>query len=390
MAMLAIRNVFPKPNPEQEAMISASCLALTNDEKTSIDLVSKGLEGYQTDGQVAPEVRQSVDLRIVHTVRKAQIIGAIGGGITGAVLGGGVALGVCQPASLIAACGGAAGVVAAGGLGAAAGYYVDESNKIFAFGGGAVGAVLGTMILGVCKKTDAKVFVVAGAAITGGTIGAIGGYHKGERIGRVRAVSEITASPEFREWKLEKFKVALPALSRAMSRNEMEKIDFTCPITRDWMVEPVRAPGDKHYYEKAALLDHLAGTELTQDQLDALSPEERRQALLNRSPFGICNIQTRDVIDCPTYYDEMLANMKQNYNKRVLEQRAIVAHENPERALTPEEARIIRYNTLTEAERTAIVSQMASDILASQKSWDIKISALALLTAVRQPPNVLA
>ena len=232
---LRLQEIFPEPNPEQKGLIDASTLCMSRVEKTCIDAINEGWEAYRVDHAIDEEERRELSDRYITIVSDAKIKG-----IAVSVIGGAVAGGY------------AGGIYTAGNIGG----------------------------------------VAVGAAIGGG-----GGYYAGSKIGlkigRARAEATVTQDPRYRNWKTDKYRVALPALIRSMTIQEREPFDLECPITLQFMEHPVFAT-DGHYYEAESVRELL-----------------RRH---KPSPFRAGRIHA---VLRPKYYDELYPRMKAIYNGKI-------------------------------------------------------------------------
>lgn len=211
-------------------------------------------------------------------------------------------------------------------------------------------------------------------------------------------------TPEFVRWKDEKYAtVILPALSRYVNLDKEEsKIRLTCPITFDWMIDPVRAE-DGHVYEKAALIRHLVTW--TDRLIETLalrqvqgrgpfSPQEAQEILNTRSPLRNGDITIEGLKELLGYYEETVRSLISKYNMKVLNQRAIVNQANNQAQELPEEvAKVVRFYSMTQERRDHIKADMRRDLLIHRVFRpDEQIEedqALDLLTAAAKPPELI-
>ena len=287
---LRLQEIFPEPTPELKGLIDVSSLSITGDERTCINAITDGWGAYQTDHTVAVEERQALgDVynrivgritvqrthdEVVNETIKGVFYGAVAGGVVGGVAGG--VLG-CKLSPTV---GTGYGIVIGCGCGAVGG----------AIGGGLVGGATGYEI----------------------------GQVLGAREGRARAEATVTRMPIFRHWKTQKYQVILPALMRSMTMQEREPFNLECPITHDFMEEPVRA-ADDHYYERKDISAWLAkwDRDYPPERLAQLTEEERRQIFLQTSPSNSARIDAAHLYLHPDYYDDLYDRMKAIYNGKI-------------------------------------------------------------------------
>lgn len=234
----------------------------------------------------------------------------------------------------------------------------------------------------------------------GGYLGFEAGKQKGGDIGHAIAMKNVTNSPEFVRWKDEKYvTVILPALSRYVDLDEESKTQLTCPITLDWMVEPVRAK-DGHVYEKAAIIRHLATwpgrvTEmLALRPIQTLTPKEAQEILNTSSPLRKGFISIDELEELPGYYKEDVRSLIFEYNMKVLNQRAIVNQANNQTQELPEEvAKVVRFYSMAQEKRDHIKADMRRDLLIHRvfrpDEQTEEDQALDLLTAAAKPPELI-
>jgi hypothetical protein len=118
------------------------------------------------------------------------------------------------------------------------------------------------------------------------------------------------------------------------------------------------------------------------------SPEEKQRDLFLRSPYRVGDIQIRYLEDCPNYYDNLFAEMKQNYNHKVDE---LTVAQNGIGEVPQAVARIVRlYRETTEADRGDLADTMAAAILLSKMPRERKTSLTELIRTAANPPIVLA
>lgn len=329
MILQTIRNCLPEVvrTEEQDLLIGDTCLALTDKERKEIENLN--FENYQYN---SPQ-RAEVSARVADAVYKAQLAGAA----TGAAVG--------------------------------------------ALGGGAV-----------AWKTTKSVPMAALGGAAGGITGGISGYYAGEKIGHRWIVTDITTSPEYKKWENEKYEtIIFPALSRYMDPSQYENFQLICPITLDFMLEPVRAR-DNHIYEKSAILAHLAAwrSRLPFD-FDSL-PQERRQELLKNSlPFRIAHV-TEDALEpIPRYYRDIFDRLVGNYNKQVFTQQSIVNRANEQSGpLTEQEEKIVKLYSMTQRQRNRIDSEIGMSLLNIEEISDKEIEdSREFLTAAAKLPRLL-
>ncbi len=329
MILQTIRTYLPQGvrTEQQDLLIGDACLALTDKEREEIENLN--FENYQYN---SPQ-RAEVSARVADAIYRAQLAGAATGAATGA-LGGG-----------------------------AAAWKTTNSLPITALGGAA-----------------------------GGITGGISGYYAGEKIGHRRVVTDITNSPEYHKWKNEKYEtIIFPALSRYMDPSQYENFQLICPITLDFMLEPVQAR-DNHIYEKSAILAHLAAwrSRLPFD-FDSL-PQERRQELLkNSSSFRIAHVTKGALKPLPDYYKKIFHELIGNYNNKVLAQQSIVDLANEQFGpLTEQSEKIVQLYSMTQRERTRIKNAIEAELLNIEDNSDIELEEMnSFLIASAKLPRLL-
>ncbi|MGB7128135.1 MAG: hypothetical protein WBD50_03470, partial [Candidatus Rhabdochlamydia sp.] len=341
MILEKIRTAFPEINrtQEQDLLIGSTCLALTDQERDTIENLN--FNKYQSS--LDEKKSKKVSLRVVETVANAQWWGKVSGFATGSVSAGTAAWYLAALSPLLTA--------ASGGLG---GYLGFEAGKIM-----------------------------------------------GGDIGHELAMENEINEPEFICWKDEKYAtVILPALSRYVDLDKEEsKTQLTCPITLDWMVEPVRAK-DGHVYEKAAIIRHLATwpgrvTEiLALRPIQTLTPKDAQEILNTSSPLRNGFISIDELKELPGYYEETVRSLISKYNMKVLNQRTIVDQNKDQTQELPEEvAKVVRFYSMTQERRDHIKADMRRDLLIHRvfrpDEQTEEDQALDLLTAAAKPPELI-
>jgi hypothetical protein len=243
-------------------------------------------------------------------------------------------------------------------------------------------------------------FWTAASGVAGGYLGFHAGKQKGGDIGHAISMKNVTNSPEFVCWKDEKYvTVVLPTLSRYVDLDKESKTQLTCPITFDWMKEPVRAK-DGHVYEKAAIIKHLATwpgrvTEmLALRPIQTLIPKDAQEILNTSSPFRNGYISIDELKELPGYYEETVRSLIFEYNMKVLNQRAIVNQANNQAQELPEEvAKVVKFYSMTQEKRDHIKADMRRDLLIHRvfrpDEQTEEDQALDLLTAAAKPPELI-
>jgi len=338
MILEKIRTTFPESirTQEQDLLIGSSCLALTDQERDTIE----NLNFNRYESSLDREKRKDLSLRVAKSVADSQWWGEVSGFVTGGVSAG------------------------------AGAWYLAAFTP----------------------------FWTALSGLAGGYLGSKAGKQMGGDIGHEMAITNESNTPEFVHWRNKKYAtVILPALSRYVDPDKESK---TCPITLDWMVEPVRAD-DGHVYEKEALIEHLiTWRERAFETLvlrgiqggSPLSPEEERELLSTRSPFRNGNITIAGLEELPGYYDETIKSLTAKYNMEVLKQHAIVDQsKNQTQELSKEVAKVVRFYSMTQEERNHIKTDMRRDLLGHRvfrldKEED---EALEFLKAAAKPPELI-
>lgn len=340
MILEKIRTVFPENHrtQEQDLLIGSSCLALTDKERETIE--SLNLDNYQAS--LSEQEKEDLSVRVAEAVTKAQFWGATAGAATGGMAAGASAwyFAPLMPVAIIAS-----------GL---------------------------------------------GGAVAGGKIG----HYTGGRIGHRRAIKDETNSPEFRIWRNERFEsIIFPALSRYADPDSWNRKQLICPITLDWMIEPVLAE-DGHMYEKEAILAHLAAWEARHQQnevdrqefgLRSLSLQELQEILQTRSPLRNGNITIDGLKKIPDYYRGIFDELTRNYNIKVLQQHNIAAQaKNLPQPFSEEVAKVVSFYEKTQRERTIMATDMQVGLLRSTELSDEEVEAGGeLLKAAAKLPKLI-
>ncbi len=236
--------------------------------------------------------------------------------------------------------------------------------------------------------------------LSGGITGGATGYYAGKEIGQKRIMKKLSNSTEYQIWKNKNYETTIfPALSRYIDPDQWDRMQLTCPITLDFMIEPVKAE-DGHVYEKAALLSHLNAWDRRQEQIELervwrneapLSSQERLEVLQTRSPLRNGNITITGLEELPGYYQEIFEILKRAYNNEVLKQRTIFARtELPPQPFSEEVSKVVRFYEKTQRERSIIANDMHTSILRSPVLSD-KESEVAqeFLNAAAKLPRLL-
>lgn len=340
MILEKIRTTFPETNrtQDQDLLIGSSCLALTDKERDTIE----NLNFNRYHSSLDEKEREDLSVRVAEAVAKAQMWGTVSGFTTGGVAAG------------------------------ASAWYLAALTPLATIVSGVGGAVAGRKI----------------------------GHYAGGRIGHRRAIKNETNSSEYILWRNEKFEtIIFPALSRYVDPNKWSTVQLECPITLDWMMEPVRAE-DGHIYEKSAILAHLAAWEERQRQmeenrrgfaLEPLSPQELQEVLQTRSPLRNGNITVGGLRELPDYYKEIFRKLECNYNTKVSEQQSIAAQVKDLPQPFPEEvAKVVRWYSMTQRERNLIEDEMRPSLLRSTELSDEEVEgAREFLNAAAKLPKVI-
>lgn len=342
MILEKIRTAFPEINQtqEQDLLIGSTCLALTDKERDTIENIN--FNRYQSS--LDEEKREDLSVRVAEAVAKAQIWGTASGFTTGGVTAG------------------------------ASAWYLAALTPLWTAASGVGGAISGALV----------------------------GHSLGGRIGHRRALENEIHEPGFIRWQDEKYAtVVLPALSRYVDLDESKK-PLMCPITLDWMKEPVRAK-DGHVYEKEAIIEHLINwMERTTETLalrqvqerGPFSPQEMQELLNTSSPLRNGFISIDELKELPGYYEETVRSLIFEYNMKVLNQRAIIDQTKNQTQELPEEvAKVVRFYSMTQERRDHIKADMRRNLLIhrvfrpdEQAEED---QALDLLTAAAKPPELI-
>jgi hypothetical protein len=333
------RSVLPQERtPDQDALVGSASLALTDLEKQCIDEFSDPKKEYKNYVKSLPEdreeeMRQSMDLAIEKGSKKTAWKQAGCGAVTGAVSG--------TVLSTIALVGGPV-----------------------AFG-----------------------FTVLGVAPVFGGIMAYGCYKTGLERGAVAAenarIFTVTNTRECAEWIRQRcHKIALPALLQFMPADRRERIDLDCPITRDWMQDPVEA-ADHRVYERSEIVRSL--------QIQGVSP-------FTREPM-----YAGELISRPDYYKDTFTEMHQNYNARVSQRESVVAawerrepgtelSEFHVEGVAPEEtAQILRFHNMGERRLKTTAHALSTEVLGRDGVADEVADAVTdflTKTATKAPARV--
>jgi hypothetical protein len=327
---LRLQEIFPEPTPEQKGLIDASTLCMSRVEKTCIDVINEGWEAYRVDHAVDAEERRALSDRYITIVSDSRYEGIAVGVIGGAVAGGY-----------------AGGIYTAGNI-----------------GGVAVGAAVG------------------------GCSGYYAGSKFGLKIGRARAEATVTRMPEYRHWKTQKYQVILPALMRSMTLQEREPFNLECPITHDFMEEPVKA-ADDHYYEREIIRAWLDkwDRDYPPERLAQLTEEERRQIFLQTSPSHSSRIDSAHLYLHPDYYDVLYDRMKAIYNGKIGELHLSLQGHAPMR---PEMAPMVRFYQRPLEEREELIDDVKSIVRRSHiLQHEEKQQIRGLFDEAVEPPPVL-
>ena len=339
MILEKIRTAFPEINrtPEQDLLIGSTCLALTDQERDTIENLN--FNKYQSS--LDEKKSKEISLRVAKTVANAQWWGKVTG-------------------------------CAAGGAGAgAAAWYLAALSPLLTAASGAAGGYLG----------------FESGKIIGGDVG-----HE-------IAMKNETYTPEFIRWKDKKHAtVILPALSRYVDLDESKK-QLMCPITLDWMIEPVQAK-DGHVYEKAAIIEHLINwmerleEMLRLQPIQTLTPKDAQEILNTSSPLRNGFISVGELEELPGYYEEDVRSLISKYNMKVLKQRAIVDQtKNQTQELSEEVTKVVKFYSMTQKERNHIKADMRRDLLIHRvfrpDEQTEEDQALDLLTAAAKLPELI-
>jgi len=309
---LRLQEIFPEPTPEQKDLIVASTLYVTRVEKTYIDAITEGWDAYQVDHAVDAEERRELRGMYTKIVSNARITGMALGVISGAVAGG--------------------------------------------WAGGKIGAII-----------NPSPTVIGAGVVTGAVVGGGVGYYTECRIGLNRGLEQaaetVTRRPEYKHWKTEKYRVILPALMRSMTREEREPFNLECPMTLDFMEDPVRAR-DGRYYEGEMIREHLKkwDRDYPPERLAQLTEGERRQVFLLTSPLRSAKIDAAHLESHPEYYDLLYDRMKAIYNGKIRELHLSIQGLVPVR---PEMAPIVRFCQRPLGSRIRLIRDMEDVVLES-------------------------
>lgn len=311
MILQTIRTYLPEGvrTEQQDLLIGDTCLALTDKEREEIENLN--FENYQYN---SPQ-RAEVSARVADAVYRAKLAGAVTGTAVGA-LGGGTAA-----------------------------WKTTKSVPMTALGGAA-----------------------------GGLTGGVSGYYAGKKISHRMIVSDITNSPEYHKWKNEKYEtIIFPALSRYVEPSQYENFQLICPITLDFMLEPVRAK-DNHIYEKSAILAHLAAW---QERREFVGRPFLPADWVASSPFRICHITADTLKPLPDYYKKIFHELIGNYNSKVLAQQSIVDLAKEQFGpLTEQAEKIVRLYSMTQRERIRIKNAIEAELLNIEDIPDIKLEEI--------------
>jgi hypothetical protein len=282
-----LRTIFPEATrtPDQDMLIGSSCLALTATQRESICTYGDLTRAFT----IYRAANNDVAERIATVKLRAEIGCGIVGGITGAAAGA------------------------------------------------TVGAYIGNRI-----SPAAVVPCAIFCGVSGGVAGGYAAADKGGLVAANREIATLTHSREARQWTHNRLKMDIyPPLMQYLTTaraNEVQQRDLICPLSLDWMDEPVLA-GDLHTYERTKILDHLDAWDrrYPAERLAAFSQEQRDAAYLLRSPFRICNIKIAEFKPAEAYHQTLFPFLINNYNESVILQREIVAtaHEDAANPVKP-------------------------------------------------------
>ncbi|MEK7340216.1 MAG: U-box domain-containing protein [Candidatus Rhabdochlamydia sp.] len=331
MILQKIRTCLPERirTEEQDMLIGDTCLALTDKERKEIENLN--FESYQYN---SPQ-RAEISARVADAVYKAQLAGAA----TRAAVG--------------------------------------------ALGGGAL-----------AWKTTSSVPLTALAGAAGGLTGGVTGYYAGEKLGHARVITDIKNSPEYHKWRNEKYEtIIFPALSRYMDPNQWEDFQLICPITHNFMLEPVQAT-DGHIYDKSAILAHLAVWQGKWNSLDRLllSTERQTELWMSSSPFRAGHVTANTLEPLPDYYKNIFDGLVHNYNSKVLTQKSIVDLAKEEYGpLTEKAEKIVKLYSMNQRRRRIIGNEMTAALLRREEISDeeFKVASEFLGAAAELPKELL-
>lgn len=338
MSLQTIRGIFPHPSADQQILIGSRCLALTTEERNLINTMSNPADllnafAHITENQEEAQRRQ----RFINIARQSlQALGEIGGGIGGGWLGSKM--------------------------------WTSVSTRI-----GVVPSTVNVIVSVVC--------MILGGAI-GTQVGGVVGDAVSEFMQEMRMMDR-TYDLVFRrelvmceEWQAKVLNERVfPVLAEFATHDELA--EFYCPITRDWIREPVIAKGkaDQHIYEKMAILEHFRRFEEQHPLAERvqMTPIACDELELQTSPFRSCRLKVEDLKLVADYRDRLFLRMRQVYNTRVAAQQRMTAP-----GVTPRQyARIAQrshidqeqmnhivtfYSLRTPTQRHAIAEQMIHEV----------------------------
>ncbi len=290
MSLQTIRGILPHPTPNQKTLIGAHCLALTEDEKRIISVMSGSVENIlrfylqEAVGREALAVRRYVRLELINMQETAER-GRNIGGTAGAVI---VSKTLCA-----VGCRGIFPMLAGGVV------------------GGITGAMMGEALALISAENENSKIVVENT----------------RRATEARSEEEAEDRRNFIEWGKKQFnEIIFPALSE-FANHELD--EFRCPLTGDWIREPVFAEqtSDRQIYEKAAILEHLRRFEEDHPLVERAQMDEGacRELARQTSPRRICHIQVTDLVPELYYRAHLFQRMRDVYNHRVTVQRQMTA-----------------------------------------------------------------
>lgn len=360
---------------EQDLLIGSSCLTLTDKERDTIANLT--FERYQAS--LNQEDNKNLTQKISDVISKYQFWGGTGGAVAGGAAGGGIA------------------------------WYFAPLMPFVTFTSGLAGAVLG------------------GAS----------GLTVGGNIGYERAVEDVRHSPEFTIWKYEQYEdIIFPALARYTDTEAYEKINLQCGIDKCFALDPVQDSHGHIFNKKSiiqwfskwnetwpevklsqfltlaklqrlllelpeeqtqmALQDLFQGMPQEQiamiSQLIAQNPAEQlEQAFIRRCPLDGGFITEKDLKSLPNYYQYIFTELKDNYNRKVSEQRSLVGRAKEFIGPLPEEAsKVVAFYSKTQDEKYAIANKMQIAVLESQKFRPAEVlDSISFLNSATQLPKFI-
>lgn len=365
-----VRESFPNPTEEQNALIGPACLALTEEERTLCQDANddgKKFERFiRENPAIESSLRASTRLEVCEeALQRAEETRRRTAAAAGAAIGGstGAALAVVTKAPIVAA------AVLVGG-GAAVGGYVGYH----------CGAVLGERLIGPLT-TDAQ---------------------KEEAETTRLVYDRITSSPEFIAWAQRLEEEAIDIL-----KDFVDPYELRCPLSLERIQDPVLTE-DGHIYERAWIVGHLAAWEANwQRRGFAELPQEAQLAeRRRRSPLRIRDISAISATRGQNEGNPLLARLVRMYDERVYRQRNYFNASEADRPVVAiqselsvqEQRGITAFYGMAPQRKTAVGASLAAQAMMQggmatenpQEAFEQSLSIVRKLGATLKLPQPLA